>query len=319
MDRQQIGSLALQRSGGLLARVIRGIFLFCMCFVVLYPLIYMVSVSFRQPVDLYDPTVIWVPKHWTLANYKMVYETMNYTKALGETVLLSAVSTLLNVGVCAIVGYGFARFKFRFKNLLFGLVIFTIIVPSQNIAIPLYIQYYFFDFFGLGQIAKLFIGHALTVNLLNTNLTFYLPAALGMGIRSGLFIYIFRQFFRGMPRELEDAAYIDGCGIFKTFVRIIAVNAIPAFITCILFSFVWYWNDYYLSSLFFSDAKTLSAALGTLQGALRSMGMDFYSDPYVVVAQMQAACVLTVIPLILLFILLQRQFTECIDRTGIVG
>lgn len=319
LDKVQISKLILTKTGALAGKILKYIFLFCMCFVVLYPLIYMISVSLRTVPDLYDPTVIWVPRHWTLDNYKMVWQAINYLKTLVQTVFLTTFSTFLNVSTCAIIGYGFARFRFRFKGLLFGLVIFSIIVPSQSIAIPLFVQYYAFDFFGLGQIGRLFTGEPLTINLLNTPFTLFLPAMFGQGIRSGLFIYIFRQFFRGMPRELEDAAYIDGCGVFRTFIRIMAVNAIPAFISCILFSFVWYWNDYYLSNLYFNDARTLSTALGSLQDMLRSMGMDFYTDPYLIVAQMQAACILTILPLIILFIVLQRQFTQSIDKTGIVG
>ncbi len=309
----------LQKGGAFAGKILRAVFLFCMCFVVLYPLLYMLSVSLREARDLYDPTVIWIPKHWTLSNYRSVIEIMDYGKLLWKTVMLSAVSTLLNVGICAVVGYGFARFRFRCKSLLFGLVIFTIIVPPQNVAIPLFIQYYSFDFLGLGQIGRLIAGDAFTVNLLNTPLTFYLPAAFGMGIRSGLFIYIFRQFFRGMPGELEDAAYMDGCGILRTFARIMVPNAIPAILSCVLFSLVWYWNDYYLASLFYDDAPTLSVALGGTQSALLSLGLDTASDPYAIITRMQAGCILLILPLVLVFILFQRQFTESIDKTGIVG
>ncbi len=316
---RQAERVLIGKASGLAGRLVRTVFLIAMCFVVMYPILYMISVSFRQPADLYDPTVIWIPKHWTMANYKEIFTVMNYVPNLIYTTQQSLISTLLNVAVCAVVGYGFARFRFPGKNLVFALVIFTIMVPPQSIAIPLYVQYFNFDYFGLGQIVKLFTGKLLKANLLNTSMVFYLPALFGMGIRSGLFIYIFRQFFRGMPKELEDAAYIDGCGAFQTFWRIMAVNAVPVFITCVLFSFVWYWNDYYLSSLFFNDAKTLSASLGTLKGALRSMGADFYSNPYLIIAQMQAASVLTILPLIVIFIVCQRQFTESIDKTGIVG
>lgn len=300
-------------------KIIKGIFLFCMCFVVLYPLIYMTSVSFRSPSDLYDPTVIWIPKNWTLDNYKTVFETINFSKILRQTVVLALVPTILNVAVCSFVGYGFARFNFPFKGLMFSLVIFTIVVPSQTIAIPLFAQYYAFDFFGLGQIGRIFTGSPFTINILNTNWTFYIPSAFAMGIRSGLFIYIFRQFFRGMPKEIEEATYTEGCGIFRTFVNIITPNAVPAFVSCFLFSFVWHWNEYYLTNLYFNDVRTLSTALGSLKDTLNSMGMDIWTDPYVVVAQLQAGCVITILPLILVFLLLQGKFTESIDKTGLVG
>ena len=315
----EIRAAAVQKTGVVAARLVRTVFLFCMSFVVLYPILYMISVSFRTPEDLYDPTVIWIPLHWTLQNYIDVVSIMNYPGLLANTLVQSIACTVLNVAVCALIGYGFARFRFPLRGLAFSLVLFTIIVPPQNISIPLYLQYQAFDFLGLGQIGRLFTAKAFTVNLLNTPLTMYIPAVLGMGIRSGLFIYIFRQFFRGMPKELEDAAYIDGCGIFRTFTRIMLSNAAPAILSCILFSFVWYWNDYFLSLMYFDEPQTLSTVLAGLQGTLRSMGFDFYSNPYLIVTRMQAACLLTIMPLIVLYAFLQRFFTDSIDKTGIVG
>ncbi len=299
--------------------VLRFIFLTLMCFVVLYPLIYMVSVSVRDPFDLYDPTIIWVPRNWTLNNYRTVWELIEYPVVLKNTILITLASTAINVSVCALAGYGFARFRFKGKQLLFGLVIFSLIVPNQIIAIPLFVQYYMFDFFGIGQLGALFGGKAWTVNLLNSPLVYVIPALFGQGLRSGLFIFIFRQFFRNMPKELEDAAYIDGCGPAKTFLRIMVPCAGPAFITSFLFSVVWYWNEYFMATLYFEDAHVLSVSLGTLSSLLRSVGYNMFEDPYVIVAQMQAACMLTILPLIILFVVAQRKFTESIDKTGIVG
>ncbi len=319
LDTHQKQQVMIRGGSSFVFRLIRMVFLFCMCFVVLYPLLYMLSVSFRMPSDLYDPTVIWIPKNWTLSNYTEVIETMEYYSTLLNTVIISAVSTLLSVASCAVVGYGFARFQFPCRNLLFGLVLFTIIVPGQNISIPLYVQYKDFDFLWLGQIGRLFTGDAFTVSLLDSNWVLCLPAALGVGIRSGLFIYIFRQFFRGMPKELEEAAYIDGCGALRTFLQIMLVNAGPAILSCILFCFVWYWNDYFYTSMFFSNPSTLTTMLGSLSDMLRSSGKDFYSNPYIILAQMQAGCLLVIAPLIFMYVFLQRYFTESIDRTGIVG
>ncbi|MBE5786758.1 MAG: carbohydrate ABC transporter permease [Clostridiales bacterium] len=313
------GRILLTKTSRIGVTIFRLIFLLMMCFVVLYPLMYMLSVSLRQSKDLYDPTVIWIPRNWTIENYKAVWELIEYPKVLLETFQLTAISTIINVFVCALVGYGFARYNFRGKKLWFGLVIFTLMVPTQTISIPMYVQYVSFDFFFLGQIGRLFTGEAWTMKLLDTPLVYYLPAAFGQGIRSGLFIFIFRQFFRGMPKELEDAAYIDGCGVFATFIRIMIPCAVPAFVTSILFSSVWYWNDYYMASMYFSDANTLAVSLGTLADLLRSVGFNMYDDPYVIVTQMQSACMLTIFPLIVLFIVMQRKFTESIDKTGIVG
>lgn len=319
LDKPQKRRVVLRQTSTAGLKLIRTIFLFCMCFVVLYPLIYMVSISFRMPSDLYDPTVIWIPKNWTLSNYTEVIETMEYFSTFLSTLLMTTVSTVLSVSTCAIVGYGFARFQFPGKNLLFGLVIFTIIVPAQSISIPLYIQFKDFDFLWLGQIGRLFTGEAFTISLLDSPLVLYLPALFGVGIRSGLFIYIFRQFFRGMPKELEEAAYIDGCGTIQTFLRIMLTNAGAAILSCSLFAFVWYWNDYFYTGMFFSNPSTLTTMLSSLSDMLRSAGKDFYSNPYIIVTQMQTGCLLTILPLIILYVFLQRHFTESIDRTGIVG
>ena len=319
MDEKERRLFLLGRGGGLLWRVVRMALLLCMSFVVLYPILYMISVSFRESADLYDPTVIWIPRHWTTENFRLVMETMNFWPTLFSTLRLSFVSTLLNVAVCALAGYGFARFKFRLKNLAFACVLCTIIIPPQNVSIPMYMQYVNFDFLGIGSLIGCFTGSAVGVPLLNSELTIYLPAMLGQGLRAGLFIYIFRQFFRGLPRELEAAAYIDGCGIFKTFWRIMLPNAGASLLTCSLFSFVWYWNDYYTMSMYFNEPKTLSVSLAMLKDVLRGQGMDMYTNPYVIVTQMQAACLLTILPLLVLYIVLQRYFTESVERTGLVG
>lgn len=297
----------------------RLIFLIMMCFVVLYPILYMLSVSVREAKDLYDPTVIWIPRNWTLENYKYVWDLIDYPQVLLETVQITVMSTIIHVFICAMVGYGFARYNFPLKNLFFGLVIFTLMVPTQLISIPMYVQYYSFDFFGLGQLGRLFGDGPWCVNLLDTHAVYYIPALVGQGLRSGLFVFIFRQFFRSMPKELEDAAAIDGCSVFSTFLRIMIPCAVPAFVTAILFSAVWYWNEYYMASMYFTNSQTLAMALGTLTSLLRSEGHEIYKDPYSVVVQMQSACVLTIMPLIILFVVMQGRITESIDKTGIVG
>lgn len=311
--------IALNATGQFGISIFRLVFLLMMCFVVLYPILYMFSVSLREAKDLYDPTVIWIPRNWTLENYKYVWELIDYPQVLLGTVQITVISTIIHVFVCAMVGYGFARYNFPMKNLLFGLVIFTLLVPTQLVSIPMYVQYRSFDFFGLGQLGRLFGDKPWTVNLLDNHAVYYIPALVGQGLRSGLFIFIFRQFFRSMPKELEDAAAIDGCSLFGTFLKIMIPCAGPAFVTSILFSAVWYWNEYYMASMYFTDSQTLAMALGTLTSLLRSEGHEIYKDPYSVVVQMQSACVLTILPMMVLFVVMQGKLTESIDKTGIVG
>lgn len=315
-ERRQV---LLSKGGTAAWSVARMVLLLCMSFVVLYPILYMISVALRESNDLYDPTVIWIPRHWTLENFTMVIEAMDFWPTLWSALRLAVISTVLSVVACSLAGYGFARFKFRLRNLAFACVLATIIVPQQNVSIPMYMQYVNFDFLGIGWLIGLFTGETVTTSLLGSELTLYIPAILGQGLRAGLFIYIFRQFFRGMPKELEDAAYIDGCGIFKTFYKIMLPNAGSSLLICLLLSFVWYWNDYYTVSMFFDDPKTLSVSLAMLKDVLRNQGLDMYVNPYVIVTQMQAACLLTIFPLLVLYVIAQRQFTESIERSGLVG
>ena len=299
----------------------RTALLFGLSFVLLYPLIYTLSIAFRQPIDMANPAVIWIPRHLTLENIKDAYRFMDYTQSFWNTIKLGLVSSVLQVISCSLVGYGFARFRFPLKGLAFGLVIFTIIIPPQVVYVPTYMMFKDFDIFGILGLAGQITGQKLTFTLLNSPLTLYLPALFGVGIRSGLFIYIFRQFYRNLPRELEDAAYIDGCGHMQTFLRIIVPNAKAAFLTVILFSIVWYWNDYYYVSMYFSNMKTVSTALAGLVDAFTT-DVNFESlrtDPYMITTRLQAGCLLVITPMLIMYIALQKYFTEGIERTGLVG
>lgn len=281
-------------------KIIRFILLLGMCFILLYPLLYMLSMTFRVTDDLYDPSVIWIPKTLTFDNLKTVFKVMEYPKSLKNSLIMDIGSSVLQLFSCAAVGYGFSRFEFKGKAFLFGLVIFSIIIPPQILSNPLYIMYKEY-------------------HLLNTVFSFYLPAVFASGIRSGLYIFIFRQFFRGMPSELEDSAYVDGCGPYKTFFRIMMPNATAALITVFLFSIVWYWNDFFYTNMFFSNTRTLTTSLYNITAELAKENGGAVSDPIAYNAQLQAGCLLVVSPILAVFIFLQRYFTESLERTGIVG
>ncbi|MDD4496227.1 MAG: carbohydrate ABC transporter permease, partial [Eubacteriales bacterium] len=269
--------------------------------------------------QLMDPTVVWIPRSVTFDNIINVWDKMQMPNSLYKSILVALGSSILQLISCSVTGYGFARFNFKGKSILFGMVLLTIIVPPQTIIIPSFLGFKFFDFFGLGSIPMIFGGQKLYVNLLDSILTYYLPAFMGVGIRAGLFIYIFRQFFRGLPNDIEDAAYIDGCGFFKTFVKIMIPCASGSFISVFLFSVVWYWSDYYYGSMMMQNANTLSLALATLRlDFSRTTGVEF-TNIYEIYALLQAGCLLVVLPILLLFLFFQRYFREGIERTGIVG
>lgn len=289
---------------------LRAVLVTGFCFIILFPLFLRFSVAFRSKIDIYDPTVLWIPKNFTLDNIKIAMEATHYFATLLNTFLISAGTTIIQLVSCALAAYAFAKLKFKGSGLLFGLVIFTIVVPPQTIMIPLYLTYRYFDLFGL---VGLFTRQD-SLNLIDTFWPFLISSATGMGLKNGLYIYIFRQFFRGIPREIEEAALVDGASVFKTFYRIMLPNAVPAIVTVVLFSFVWQWNDSYYVSLFLSKVKVLSTQLA-------DMGSVLGSEPDLIYQSMllNTGVLLLMAPLIILYLFVQRYFVESVERTGIVG
>lgn len=289
-------------------------FLISLCLILIYPLLYMLSMSFRTIDDVYDPSIVWLPRHFTINNIVSTAKAMQYGKALINTVLICVVSSILEVMSTSLVGYGFARFKFKGRRILFAIVILTIVIPPTTTIIPTYIQYRYFDFLYIGRLIGLITGTPLTKNLLNTVFTMYLPALFAIGIRSGLFIYIFRQFFAGLPKELEDAACVDGCGPVRTFLKVMIPSSGAVYLTNTIFSIVWYWNDYFYSGMYFPNGNTISLALSNLKATFGSA-----ADAYAIIVNMQAGCLLAILPPLIFYIVFQRYFSESIARTGIVG
>lgn len=292
--------------------------------IILYPILNMISLAFRPIDQMTDPMVVWIPKSLTLDNMQKAITGMNFSKAVTNSTIMTLVCSLLSVISCSITGYGFARYKFKGRELLFALVLFTIIVPPQITIIPRYLQFWRFDFFGLGTLWEKLTGMNGTVNLLSSFWTMFVPAAFGQGIRGGLFIYLFRQQFRGMPKELEDAAHIDGCGQLRTFTQVMVPNALVTYVTVFIFAVVWYWNDYLNVGVLLGGVPMISTNLMSITSRLASVyknsGMaNMDSNPYTLSASLQAACLISIVPLLVMYLCLQRFFTESIERTGIVG
>ncbi len=287
----------------------RGAILLGFGFIIMYPVIYMISCTFRESSDMNDPSVMWIPKHFTLDVLKDTIKAMDFGNTLKNTLFLNVGCSVVQVISCSVTGYGFARFEFKGKNFLFLIVIMMILVPPQIISLPLYTQ---FMNFGIGTFR---------INLIDNMLTMYLPAITANGLKSGLMILIFRQFFRGLPRELEDVAYIDGCSPFRTFITIMLPNTLPAVLTVFLFSVVIYWNDYYTSSVYFHNTKTLALVLENLDNELKKY---LFGSAEVQISQREqivwkeAGCLLSITPILIVYIFLQKYFTESIELSGII-
>ena len=298
---------------------LKYIVLILLAYQLLYPVLYMISASIKDPLDSYDPSVIWIPKNFSATGFIDAFKSMKYLDALKGSLEISLGCAVLDVMSCALAGYGFARFKFPFKNLLFACVILTLMVPMQTIILPYYMNMRYFDPLGLVSAFNSVFDRTVTINLVGKNIAFYLPSLFGSGIRSGLYIYIFRQFFEGMDKALEESAQIDGCGPLRTFLNIMLPNARNSIVTVFLFSFVWHFNEYYLTKqLLGTNRRTLIVALSSLRIDLAALiGGQTAFDPIRIQTRIQAGCLLAIIPMFLLYIFAQRKLADSIEHIGI--
>lgn len=294
--------------------ILKYVLLYGLCFIILYPIIQQVAVALRLPEDVNNPTVLWIPETFSLLNFRAAMAALNYWQSLRNTVVIAFGVTVLQVVVTSIMGYALARLRFKGRNLIFSLVIFTLIVPYAMISLPAYI-----NFNKWGMVGK--------------PITLFLMTGFGMGIKSGVFIYLFRQFFRGIPEELEESAQIDGANVFQVFLRVMLPNARGAIVTVALLAFVWQWNDNYFSALFISEnnpnmstlATQLQYLIWSIDQALRNagyyafIGQDISKNPFFFSMIQNAGGILTMLPLLVLYFFVQRLFVEGVERTGIVG
>lgn len=306
---------AAQKAGGIAYSVARIILLLSIGYIVIYPLLSMISYSLISLSDVYDPSVVWVPKSLAFSNYAVAVEALDYLKSLWNTVFKCVFSAFIEVASCSLVAYGLARFKFRENNFLFAIVLLTAIVPAQVYIIPSYLNFRFFDLGGLLGLVNTVFGTDINLNLINTPFVFYLPALFGVGIRSGLFIFIYRQFFLGLPKELEEASWIDGAGPFKTFLKVVIPSSGVVFLTVTIFAVIWYWNDYYQSIMYFGKDYPLAVALNSIVSRVGTLGYAYEKA----VGPTMAACLLFIGPVLIMYAILQKQFIASIDRVGIVG
>ena len=217
---------------------------------------------------------------------------------------------MINVVICAIVGYGFARYDFFGKNVLMGLMIFSFIIPPQITMMPTYVLYN-------------------DLKIVDSLKAFIIPSILGQGLKSQIFILIFWQFFRQIPQALIEAGKVDGAGHLKTFARIAIPSAAPAILVVFLFSIVWYWNESYLTQLYVTGASAGSeSTLSTLVVSLKNFETSYTAASSTATGSgmtsinegiKMAGTMLSILPLLIMYIVLQRQFVESVDRTGITG
>ncbi len=285
----------------------RFILLLGISFVILRPFFTKIASSFMSAEDLVDATVKLIPKYPTLDRYASYIVTGSYIKGLIDTLALSLLTAVVQTFMCCFVGYGFAKYKFKGSGLLFGLVVLTMVVPHNAVKFAMHMRFCYFDVLG---IFELFTGKA--INLLNSFWPFALLSLTGLAFKNGLYIFMMRQFFRGVPDELEESAYIDGSGVFRTFFTIILPLSVPMMITIFLFAFSWQWTDYFYTNLFFPTGKIVFLSNFTQTGSVAASGAAGAADT-------ATASMLIIAPLILMYLFCQRYLIQGIERSGIVG
>ena len=293
-------------SDGIIVKVFTYALLIVMSFAFLYPFIYLLLKSLQSPDDVLNPTVGLIPTSLYFDNFVKAFKTLGFFKALGQSAYLAIIPTILQVVSTSFVGYGLAKFKFKGKKIVFGFIIASFIIPPQILMIPTYVTY-----------SKL--------NLLGSVLTFALPAMFAQGLKNAIFILLFYEFFIMLPKELDEAAMLDGASRFKIFYKVAIPLSVTIFIVAFIFSFVWYWNETYLTSLYIRDASTLPMQLSRFAESYKSVyqsassgGAGGYTDKLNDAIYM-AGTLISILPLLLMYFVLQKWFVKGIDKTGLGG
>jgi len=298
-----------REKNGFFLNIVMYTLLISIGFVFLYPILHMFAISIMSPTDLLDSAVRWVPRSLHLNNYHLAFLTLDYWSTLWKNVQIALFPTLLQIVATAMAGYAFARYDFPLKKLWLAALVFTFVIPPQITMIPTFVLY------------------SNTLGIVGSLWAFMLPAMLGQGFNSAIFVLIFYNFHRQVPQSLIEAAEIDGAGHISSFFRISLPLAVPAVIVTALFSFVWYWNETFLVNLFLGFQNSREDGLTTLLLELSRFNQSYTGsvaaagiapDPLNEGIRM-AGTMLSILPLVILYLILQRYFVESVDKAGITG
>ena len=288
------------------------VLLILVSFIILFPFISKISASFMSVEDMYDRTVNFIPRKPTLDNYKFVMQAIKFGSTGLRTLGLSLLCAIPQTFVAAMTGYALAKMKKKMGKIGMGMVLATVLVPPQVIMLPMYLKFRFYDVFG---IVNLITGKQL--NLLDTAggvLPFIILSCTGMAFKNGIYIFLLRQFYKGIPEELEEAAFIDGCSTFKTFFKIVLPVSVPMMVTVFLLSFCWQWTDTFYTNLFLKSDAVLSTAIFSISGIQQQGSGNFYETVII-----NTAVILAILPLVILYLFGQRKLIAGIERSGVTG
>ena len=318
-------------------KIFRFIFLLGIAYVVLFPFFSKIAGSFMAPEDFIDVTVRLIPKNFSIDIYKAVWKDLDYLEALANTVLIAGGLAVIQTFVCCFIAYGLAKYKFRGNGLVFLLVMITMIIPHRTLASSMSMNFTYFDVCGilsflsggasvgiesidavLAQINVLDLADH-SINLKNTIWPFIILAGTGLAFKNGLYVFMLRQFFRGIPDSLEESAYIDGSGDFRTFIQIILPMSVPMMITVFLFAFCWQWTDTFYTSMFFTNMKEAPLMLSQITEIPKSLDTEYAGQTLYETAIRNTCGIMIIAPLVILYVFLQRYLVEGIERSGLTA
>ena len=293
------------------------------CYVILFPFYSKISSSFMSIEDFADVTVRLVPRYPTLETYSAIITENEYLTALGNTAILAGSCALIQTFVCSLVGYGFAKFKFKFNKILFLLVVFTMIVPHSTLKLSMLMEFRYFDIMGIfnllggGVVDWIRVIDGTSINLMNTYWPLWILSVTALAFKNGLYIFMLRQFFTGVPDELEESAYIDGSGTGRTFIQIILPLSVPMMITVFLFAFSWQWTDDFYTSLFFTTQKTL--LLPKIVDVPGSLETNYPGQNLYYAAIYNTCGLMIIMPLVIMYLFCQNFLVQGIERSGLTA
>lgn len=254
----------------------------------IYPLLWMLSSSFKPTSQIFSQPGL-LPRDFTLSNYLEGWDALGlpFLVFFVNSTVIAVLTVVGNLLSCSLAAYAFARLEFRLKRLWFALMLATLMLPLHVVIVPQYIMFN-------------------SVGLVGTYFPLLIPKFLAT---DAFFIFLMVQFIRGLPRELDDAATVDGCSSFTVFTKIILPLMKPALIVSAVFSFIWTWNDFLLPLLYLTDRRTFTVPLA-LNAFLDGAGLSAWGPLF-------ALSCLSILPIFLLFLLTQRHLTQGIATTGL--
>lgn len=309
--------------GNVVWYIFRILLLIGISYVILFPWFSKISSSFMSSSDFVDVTVKLIPRYPTLDTYKAIITENNYLQALLNTFILSALCAVVQTFICCLVGYGLAKYKFKGQKIVFGAVIFTMVVPHSTLQLSMFMHFRYFDvlgifnFLGGGVFDNLRILDGTSINLLNSYWPLLILSVTALAFKNGLFIFLFRQFFKNVPDELEESAYVDGSGVFRTFLQIILPLSVPMLVTVFMFAFSWQWTDNFYTNLFFTNSgPTLMPDIVKVPASLSLTyaGSTMYNQ-----AIINTCAILIVLPLVLIYAFAQKYIMQGIEHSGLTA